>query len=170
MGVPGVGRRSQDMIFGRTLREMHSRIRGDPNTETIHLGRDELFEVLADGRRRLVIERLASVDRDPPTCSELAVGIAATETHMAPEHVPTQRVEPVEDDLRAEHLPHLAEVGLLRWEGGASEVRPGHGVGAVARLIADVDRRVRPEPITTGADWQAGEATGARGAPGSPRT
>jgi len=158
------------MNLGRTLREMRRQVRGRPDADTIHLGQDELFEVLADGRRRLVIERLAGGDGDPPSCAELAVEIAAAETHMATEQVPPQRVEPVEDDLRAEHLPRLAEVDLLRWEGSGSEVRPGHSIDAVAKLLAEVDRRVRPQPITTGADWQAGELTEARGAPGSPRT
>ena len=158
------------MNLGRTLREMRRQVRGRPDADSIHLGQDELFEVLADGRRRLVIERLAGGDGGPRTCAELAVEIAAAETHMATEQVPPQRVEPVEDDLRAEHLPRLAEVDLLRWEGGGSEVRPGHSIDAVAKLLAEVDRRVRPQPITTGADWQTGELTEAREAPGSPRT
>lgn len=130
--------------------------------DAIHLGRDELFELLADSRRRLVVERLARDDRDAPTCRELAVEIAANETHMAPEQVPRRRVEPVEDDLRAEHLPGLVEAGLVRWEGGTAEVRPGHSVEAVARLIADVERRVRPAPATPAPSWRAGEPIDAR--------
>ena len=170
MGTPDVGPRRDAMNLGRTFREMHRQVRGGTDAETIHIGQDELFDVLADGRRRLAIERLARDEGDPPTCSELAVEIAAAETHMETDQVPPQRVEPVEDDLRAVHLPRLVEVDLLRWEGGGSEVQPGHSIGAVAKLLADVDRRVRAQPITTGADWQAGEPTEARGTAGSPPT
>lgn len=157
------------MDIGRTFREMRSRVRGGSNADAIHLERDELFDVLADSRRRLVIERLAR-NRDPPTCAQLAVEIAAAETHMPAEHVPRRRVEPVEDDLRAEHLPRLSEAGLLRWDGGGAEVRPGDSVEAVARLLADVDRRVRSGPTTTGADWRVEGPIEVRETPGSPRT
>lgn len=143
------------MNFGRTIREMHRQVRREPGPETIGLGEDELFAVLADSRRRFVIGRLAEERDDPPTCAELAVAIAADETHMAPEQVPPRRVQPVEDDLRTEQLPRLADAGLLRWEGGGGAVQPGPDVEAVAALLADVDRRVRREPVGPSPSWGA---------------
>lgn len=130
------------MNFGRTLREMHRQVRREPDAETIHIGEDELFDVLADSRRRFVIQRLADSYRDPPTCSALAAEIAAEETHMAPEHVPSRRVQPVEDDLRTEQLPRLVDAGVVRWDGGDGEVRPGHSIDATAALLRDIGQRL----------------------------
>ena len=158
------------MNFGRTLRVMHRRVRPDAGAETIDLGTDELFELLADSRRRFVIERLADEEREPPTCAELAVEIAADETHMDPELVAARRVDPVEDDLRAEQLPRLVEAGLVRWEGDAGAVRPGHSVEAVAGLLGEVGRRVRREPALATAPWTAGESVDAPRAPSHPRS
>lgn len=138
--------------------------------DAIHLGRDELFELLADSRRRLVVERLARDDRDAPTCRELAVEIAANETHMAPEQVPRRRVDPVEDDLRAVHLPGLVEAGLVRWDGGTGEVRPGHSVEAVAGLIREASRRVGRESAVPFSSPQAMESNEAHEMPSSQRT
>lgn len=129
------------MNFGRTLREMHKQVRRDPGADTIHLGEDELFSVLADSRRRFVVDRLAD-GRDAPTCTELASEIAADETHMAVEQVPPRRVQPVEEDLRTEQLPRLDDVGVVRWDGGNAGVRPGHSLEAVGRLLQDVRRRI----------------------------
>lgn len=158
------------MNFGRTLREMHRTVRREPGAETIDLEEDELFEVLADSRRRFVIERLADGEDEPPTCAELALAIAADETHMDPDLVPPRRIEPVEDDLRAEHLPRLADAGLLRWEGGAGAVRPGHSLEAVAGLIGDIGGRVRREPVLPFSPWRAGRSADTPGAPSSPRS
>lgn len=155
------------MKFGRTLREMHRQVRRETSAEAIHLGEDVLFDVLADSRRRFVIERLADGSRDPPTCAGLAAEIAAEETHMAPEHVPPRRVRPVEDDLRAEHLPRLADAGVVRWNGGNDEVRPGHSIEATAALLRDVGRRLDgrsgydESPFSIGGACVDGESTSA---------
>lgn len=158
------------MNFGRTLREMHRHVRREPGAETIDLAEDELFSILADSRRRFVIERLADEELESPACAELAVEIAAAETHMAEELVPARRVEPVEDDLRAEHLPRLVDAGLVRWEGGASEVRPGDSVDAVARLLGEVSYRVRREPVFPFSPWKAGRSADPGETPTSPRS
>ena len=147
------------MNFGRTIREMHRHVRRETDAGTIDLAEDELFSILADSRRRFVVERLVDDEADPPTCSELAVEIAADETHMDPDLVPVRRVEPVEDDLRAEHLPRLADAGLVHWEGGAEPVRPGHSVEAVAALLDDVGRRVRRESALPFSSWRAGRSS-----------
>lgn len=153
------------MNFSRTLRQMHRQVRRRPGAETIHLGEDVLFDVLADGRRRFVIERVADGATDPPTCSRLAAEIAAEETHMAPEHVPARRVRPVEDDLRTEQLPRLADAGVVRWDGGDDEVRPGHSIEATAALLRDVGRRLDDQsgyddsPFSVGGACVDGEST-----------
>ena len=157
------------MKFGRTLREMHRHVRRGSGAATIDVEEDDLFSILADSRRRYVIERLADDEADPPTFAELAVEIAADETHMDPELVPSRRVEPVEDDLRAEHLPRLADAGLVHWEGGAGTVRPGHSIEAIAGLLDEVGRRVRREPVFPFSTWRAGRSADSYGAPSSPR-
>lgn len=155
------------MNFSRTLRKLHGQARREPGPETIDLEEDELFTILSDSRRRFVIERLADADRDPPTCAGLAVEIAADETHMDPELVPPRRVRPVEDDLRTEHLPRLADAGLLRWDGDAGEVRPGHSVEAVARLLGEIDRRVRRETVFPFSGWDVGGSADTQETPNS---
>lgn len=158
------------MNLGRTLLKMRRRARREPAPETIDLDEDELFAILSDSRRRSVIERLADAERDPPTCAELAVEIAADETHMDPELVPPRRVQPVEDDLRTEHLPRLADAGLLRWAGDAGEVRPGHSVEAVGRLLDEIDRRVRRESVFPSSVWEAGGPADTQETPGGPHS
>lgn len=153
------------MNFSRTLRQMHRQVRREPGAETIHLGEDKLFTVLADSRRRFVIERVADGSIDPPTCSRLAAAIAADETRMAPEHVPPERVRPVEDDLRAAQLPRLVDAGVVRWDGADDEVRPGHSIEATAALLRDIDRRLGDQsgydesPFSVGGACVDGEPT-----------
>lgn len=132
------------MRIGRTLRDMQRRTSEESERTSIALDEDTLFWLLADSRRRYVVERLADRERDVPTLPELAVEIAADETHMAPEQVPDRRVDPVERDVREVHLPKLVEAGVVEWDGGAGAVWPGHSIDAIARLLGEVDRRVRP--------------------------
>lgn len=149
------------MDLGHTIRELYSRERREGEPDRIDLDGAALFDLLADSRRRFVIERLAN--GGGTTCAELAVDIAAAETHTTEEYVPPRRVEPVEGDLRDEQLPRLAEAGLVRWDAQDDRIRPGHSVEAIARLLREVDRRTRharsadESPFAVGAspvDWE----------------
>jgi len=135
------------MNFGRAFREMHRQTRTSSDRSSIALREDALFDLLADSRRRFVVERLAERGQSVPTVAALAGEIAADETHMAPVHVPRRRVDPVERDLREEHLPRLARAGVVQWTDDAENVWPGHSVDAIAELLQEVDRRVQPDPI-----------------------
>lgn len=159
------------MNIGRTLPGLYSRVRPDSDPARIELGEDALYELMADSRRRFVVDRLA--DGPVESCAELAADIAAHETHMAKEQVPPRRVEPVERDLRDEQLPRLADAGVVRWDEATGRIRPGHSIEAIADLLHEVDRRIdrgagaAGDPFAFGAttvDWRSacGRSSGDR--------
>lgn len=129
------------MNLGHTLRDTYSRVRRGADRPRIELDEDALYDLLADSRRRFVVESLD--DRDAETCADLALDIAASETHMPKEQVPRRRVESVKEDLRDEQLPRLADAWVVRWDEGDDVVRPGHSFEGIASLLRDIDRRVK---------------------------
>lgn len=125
------------MNIDRALRDVYSGVRRDDSAR-IGLRKDALFDLLSDGRRRYVIEHLADDGATP--WEDLAVEIAASETHMRRDQVPRRRIEQVEADLRDEQLPRLVDAGVIGWEEDG-EVRPGHSIEEIARLLREIDRR-----------------------------
>lgn len=101
---------------------------------------DQLFQILADSRRRAVINRLATMDHDEAVRRvELAREIAAMETHMSPEHVPDERVRPVDVDLYRTHFPMLDDAELIRWNVAEAEVAPANSIAPVAEWLREAE-------------------------------
>lgn len=126
------------MNLDRALRDVYSGVRGD-DAARIELGEGTLYDLLADSRRRSVIEYLA--DQGTMTCRGLAIQIAADETHMRTDQVPDRRIAPVEQDLRDEQLPRLHDAGVVEWNEAENEVRSRSTIEPIARLLAEVSRR-----------------------------
>lgn len=136
------------MNLVHSLRETYSSVRRGADRTRIDIEQNALYDLLADSRRRFVIKRLA--DRDAETCADLAVDIAATETHMPKEQVPRRRIEPVKEDLLDEQLPLLTDAGIVKWNEEDDEIRPGHSLEGIASLLREADRRVSPASSSEG--------------------
>lgn len=149
------------MDLGHTIKELFGRNRRTSAPDPIELGADALYDLLADSRRRRAIELLA--DRGATTVADLAVEVAAAETHTTEEFVPRRRIEPVEVDLRDEQLPRLADAGVVRWGAQDDVVRPGHSVEAIVALFRDVDRRTSDRRREEGFPFAVGSTSLDRG-------
>ena len=76
------------------------------------LSHEEVFEILANRRRRFVIHALKRAD-DPPDVSELSRYVTAWEMGVAPENVPYEERHNVHSTLRRVHLPKLTEADVV---------------------------------------------------------
>lgn len=129
------------------VERLRHRVLGPDSDDRIPVTETEFFDVLADSRRRAVIDWLAE-ERPDETVSldELATEVAAAEVHMPIEHVPEARIEAVDDELRQTHVPLLSEVGVVRWDPDAGAVSRGHSFDPVAGGLAALKRRLDPLP------------------------
>lgn len=135
------GRSGPAELVGR----IRARIAGPEPRARLAIPETELFEVLADGRRRAVIDTLSAGTADEPvTRGRLARDIAADELHMSVEYVPNERIDGVADELRRTHLPMMAEADIVRWDRESDEVWTGHSHESVAEWLDDLRRHIEP--------------------------
>jgi DNA-binding transcriptional ArsR family regulator len=76
------------------------------------LSHEEVFEILANRRRRFVIHALKRAD-EPPDVSELSRHVTAWELGVEPEAVPYEERHNVYSTLRRVHLPKLREADVV---------------------------------------------------------
>ncbi|EMA59403.1 hypothetical protein C470_11017 [Halorubrum distributum JCM 13561] len=76
------------------------------------LSHEEVFEILANRRRRFVIHALKRAN-DPPDVSELSRYVTAWEMGVDPEDVPYEERHNVHSTLRRVHLPKLTEADVV---------------------------------------------------------
>ena len=86
-----------------------------PSRAEDDLSRDEVFEVLGNGRRRNVIRALRQAD-DAVELGELAERIAAQENDISVEEVSYQQRKRVYTALQQSHLPKMDEAGALDYD------------------------------------------------------
>lgn len=87
-------------------------------SETVDgLSRETIYEVLTDQRRRSILSCLRDTG-GALSLSDLSRRIVASEYGIEPEEVTDEQLTAVRSALRHEHLPLLAEAGLLRADGG----------------------------------------------------
>ncbi|MWV41692.1 hypothetical protein [Natrialba sp. INN-245] len=78
------------------------------------LSEGEIFEILANGRRRETLRHLTETRDGAVTLSSLAIAIATAESGQSP---PPPRVrESVWSSLHQTHLPKLDELGVVRYD------------------------------------------------------
>jgi predicted transcriptional regulator len=95
-------------------------IEGEPTAET-GLSNDDLYEVLADKRRRYAIHYLKQC-REPVSVRELAEQVAAWENAKSVDALRSQERKRVYIALYQSHLPSLDEAGLVHYDEDASTV------------------------------------------------
>lgn len=78
---------------------------------------DELLEVLSDERRRRVVSYLRGAD-DPVELAELSEGVATREPDREADHGDDVRIS-----LHHVHLPKLAAIGVLDYDGRTRTIR-----------------------------------------------
>jgi len=83
-----------------------------PALDPPDLSHEEVFEILANRRRRFVIHALKRAD-DPPDVSELSRYVTAWELGVDPEEVPYEKRHNVHSTLRRVHLPKLTEADVV---------------------------------------------------------
>ncbi len=81
------------------------------------------FGLLASQRRLYTLEILS--ESGPMAMSDLAAEIAALEAGEPPDSVGEPHLSRVVTSLRHNHLPKLAEAGVVQWNQSGSRVRLG---------------------------------------------
>lgn len=76
---------------------------------------DELFDALADWRRRCVLRCLQASDR-PTALADVAAEVAARTSDSASAEVSEETVERVYASLYHVHVPKLADVGVVDYD------------------------------------------------------
>lgn len=87
----------------------------DSLAETSHVPRDDLFEALANSRRRTVLSKIADAGT-PVELRTLARAVAREEAGSDDADVSDEAFESVSLTLYHTHLPKLAHLGLIEFD------------------------------------------------------
>lgn len=101
------------------------------------LGKDTLFQLLSNARRRRLIQAL---DRDGPLPkNQLADRLAAIETDTVPDRVSHADRKRVYVSLHQVHLPKLTDAGVVEVDetDGTELVSPGPTFGQLDEFVGD---------------------------------
>ena len=120
-----------------TSRRVH---RGGWTVTTANLSSAALFDLLADRRRRFALAYLADAADGAVTFEALAEAVAARECEGSGV-VPDDRRTDVEVSLHHNHLPRLADAGLVEYDRGTGTVRYRGNDRLDARLGDEDDER-----------------------------
>lgn len=112
---------------------------GVPDSE--QLVPDEIFEILSNHRRRMVLYYLRQ-HGNAAAVKELAEEIAAMENEVAVEDVTSEQRKRVYVSLYQTHLPMMAELNVIDYDKEAGSVR-------LAEHTQNIDRHLSSEPEST---------------------
>lgn len=87
------------------------------------VGREDLYELLGNCRRRYVIEYLREHE-GPTDLDTLTIHVAAQENDIAPEDVTSAQRKRVYTSLQQTHLPRMEEMGAVTFDKEARVVTP----------------------------------------------
>lgn len=112
---------------------------------------DVLFEVLSNERRRLAIRYLLTVS-ERTTLSELAEHIAGLENDKQPAELTSMERKRVYVCLYQHHLPKLADVDAIEFDGQRKTVLAGENLALFAEFLerdrrSAATREERPRPV-----------------------
>lgn len=103
---------------------------------------DELFELLANRRRRFAMHYLQNHPDELVTLSELSEQVAGWEHGVEPAELDYRERKSVRNSLHQFHLPKLDDAGVVEYDDRASEVRLMNESGARAyHDVVDEDDR-----------------------------
>ncbi|MFC4550626.1 MULTISPECIES: DUF7344 domain-containing protein [Halorussus] len=109
------------------------------HTARSELALDDLFELLANERRRRVLEHVRGAD-GPTGLPQLAADIAKRESDGIVDSASPSEVERVQASLHHQHVPKLAESDVVDRGPDGETVSSGANVADAARLLDAVDR------------------------------
>jgi len=106
-------------------------------SEPGEIGVSDVHDVLRNDRRRIVLEQLAGAagGDDAVTARELSEAIAAHETGSDPP--PRDARRSVYISLHQNHLPKLADLGVVDYDDQTKAVRPGPNAATVGAHMAE---------------------------------
>lgn len=107
------------------------------------LSEDELFEMLANSRRRYILHALMREDR-PLEIGTLSAEIAAREDDVALEEVTSKDRKRVYTALQQSHLPKMDRTGVVEFDSNRGTVAPTPALGDVEIYIDVVRGREIP--------------------------
>lgn len=103
---------------------------------------DYYFDALSDQRRRYALYYLSQ--RDSANVDELARQVTAWEMGRLPATLTAKTYEPTRVELQHNHLPRLADYGLVEFDSRTNEVRfrePTRAFMALLRVSQLIERR-----------------------------
>jgi|AntRauTorcE11898_2_1112593.scaffolds.fasta_scaffold01738_5 hypothetical protein len=95
---------------------------GSTKTETIEPSDDEVFELLANQRRRFVLHYLRCKAEASVSLSTLSERVAGWENDAEPAELAYSERKSVRNSLHQFHLPKLADAGIVEYDDRASEI------------------------------------------------
>lgn len=105
---------------------------------------DELFEILANQRRRFALHYLRQYPEEPVSLSTLSEHVAGWEHGVDPETLEYGERKSVRNSLHQFHLPKLDDAGIVAYDEGDSEVALLDTAGADAyRAVVEEDADTR---------------------------
>ena len=102
-------------------------------TTTEPLDLDDAFALLANAQRRHLLYRLQ--DSSYATVESLAQTLAAVETETSVRAVPDETVDRVAISLVHEHLPRLADAGVVEFDARSGDVVTADRFDALAPFV-----------------------------------
>lgn len=121
--------RSQQPDDSDTIAERGTETRTARDTE---LGREDIFDVLSNGRRRYAIEYLKGHDEgETIDLTDLVDYIAARENDTTVARVSYKQRKRVYSSLRQTHLPKLSDCGLIEYDRERGTIALADGVREV---------------------------------------
>lgn len=113
------------------------------STNTDALSRDEVYDILSNGRRRYVIHLLRE-EGEPIPLSELSDRVAAWENDLPVSELTDQQIKRVYVSLYQTHIPKLEESNLVEYDKDSGQVSLTSTVSSLDAYLPEEDRREIP--------------------------
>lgn len=112
---------ARNVTDARTNGTVDDRANGQTTGE---LTDDQIFDVLSNRRRRYVIHYLSQHDGQSVSLGDISRQVAAWETGNDPEYITYDERKTVHTSIYQNHVPKLAEAGIVEYDSRAGTVRP----------------------------------------------
>lgn len=113
------------------------------SNNTTTLSRDEVYDILSNGRRRFVIYLLRQ-EGGQIALNELSDRVAAWENDVPVEELSDQQVKRVYVSLYQTHIPKLEESGIVEYDKDSGVIALTSNVASLDAYLPDEERRDIP--------------------------